>query len=47
MILCNLISVTVPYSLLTIAKEGQRIVGKDGTVYEVVVDPLTGKKFKK
>uniref|UniRef100_K1Q718 Uncharacterized protein n=1 Tax=Magallana gigas TaxID=29159 RepID=K1Q718_MAGGI len=29
------------------AKEGQRIVGKDGTVYEVVVDPLTGKKYKK
>ncbi|KAK3580637.1 hypothetical protein CHS0354_013399 [Potamilus streckersoni] len=29
------------------AKPGTRIVGKDGTVYEVVVDPLTGKKYKK
>lgn len=29
------------------AKAGQRIVGKDGAVYEVVVDPLTGKKYKK
>ncbi|KAJ8301108.1 hypothetical protein KUTeg_020095 [Tegillarca granosa] len=29
------------------AKAGERIVGKDGTVYEVVVDPLTGKKYKK
>ena len=30
-----------------IAKEGQRIVGKDGEIYEVVVDPITGKKYKK
>ena len=30
-----------------VAKAGQRIVGKDGAVYEVVVDPLTGKKYKK
>ncbi|CAG2254687.1 unnamed protein product [Mytilus edulis] len=29
------------------AKEGQRIVGKDGQIYEVVVDPITGKKYKK
>ncbi|KAK6175190.1 hypothetical protein SNE40_013705 [Patella caerulea] len=29
------------------AKPGQRIVGKDGAVYEVVVDPITGKKYKK
>lgn len=29
------------------AAAGQRIVGKDGAVYEVVVDPLTGKKYKK
>jgi hypothetical protein len=29
------------------ATAGQRIVGKDGAVYEVVVDPLTGKKYKK
>ena len=29
------------------AKEGQRIVGKDGEIYEVVVDPITGKKYKK
>lgn len=32
---------------LQTAKAGQRIVGEDGTVYEVVVDPLTGKKYKK
>ncbi|XP_052781998.1 uncharacterized protein LOC128218381 [Mya arenaria] len=32
---------------LQMAKAGQRIVGEDGTVYEVVVDPLTGKKYKK
>ncbi|XP_070192116.1 uncharacterized protein [Littorina saxatilis] len=29
------------------AKVGARIVGKDGAVYEVVVDPITGKKYKK
>ncbi|XP_060590079.1 uncharacterized protein LOC132745239 isoform X2 [Ruditapes philippinarum] len=32
---------------LATATAGQRIVGKDGAVYEVVVDPLTGKKYKK
>jgi len=26
---------------------GTRIIGKDGKVYEVVVDPVTGKKYKK
>jgi len=36
------------YNFCTItAQAGQRIVGEDGTVYEVVVDPLTGKKYKK
>ncbi|XP_055882530.1 uncharacterized protein LOC106061672 isoform X1 [Biomphalaria glabrata] len=29
------------------AKAGDRIIGKDGTVYEVYVDPVTGKKYKK
>ncbi|XP_067932252.1 myosin-2 heavy chain-like [Watersipora subatra] len=29
------------------AKVGQRIVGDDGVVYEIYVDPKTGKKFKK
>ncbi|XP_046353245.1 uncharacterized protein LOC124133066 isoform X4 [Haliotis rufescens] len=29
------------------AKPGTRIVGKDGAVYEVVVDPVTGKKYRK
>ena len=29
------------------AKDGAQIVGKDGNVYKVVVDPLTGKKYKK
>ncbi|XP_046563193.1 uncharacterized protein LOC124272090 isoform X4 [Haliotis rubra] len=29
------------------AKPGTRLVGKDGVVYEVVVDPVTGKKYKK
>ncbi|OWF41951.1 hypothetical protein KP79_PYT10988 [Mizuhopecten yessoensis] len=29
------------------AKVGERIVGKDGAVYEIIVDPLTGKKYKK
>ncbi|KAH9510115.1 hypothetical protein Btru_043506 [Bulinus truncatus] len=29
------------------AKAGERIIGKDGTVYEVYVDPVTGKKYKK
>ncbi|RUS85817.1 hypothetical protein EGW08_006446 [Elysia chlorotica] len=29
------------------AAAGQRIVGKDGTIYEVYVDPVTGKKYKK
>ncbi|XP_064617427.1 uncharacterized protein LOC135481681, partial [Liolophura sinensis] len=28
------------------AKAGTKLIGKDGTVYEVVVDPLTGKKYK-
>ena len=28
-------------------KAGQRVVGKDGQVYEYVVDPLTGKMYKK
>lgn len=32
---------------LEMTKAGQRIVGKDGELYEVVVDPLTGKKYKK
>ncbi|ELT92842.1 hypothetical protein CAPTEDRAFT_224063 [Capitella teleta] len=32
---------------LTAAKAGTKIVGKDGEVYEIVVDPLTGKKYKK
>ena len=26
---------------------GERIVGADGVVYEIVVDPKTGKKMKK
>ena len=26
---------------------GTKLVGKDGAVYEVVVDPITGKKYKK
>ena len=30
-----------------ISPVGQRIVGADGVVYEIVVDPKTGKKFKK
>lgn len=29
------------------AKVGQRIIGDDGVVYEIVVDPKTGKKMKK
>ncbi|XP_041349516.1 uncharacterized protein LOC121368836 [Gigantopelta aegis] len=29
------------------AKPGERVVGKDGVVYEIVVDPITGKKYKK
>ncbi|GFO14402.1 hypothetical protein PoB_004090700 [Plakobranchus ocellatus] len=29
------------------AAAGQKIVGKDGTIYEVFVDPVTGKKYKK
>lgn len=32
---------------LQTAVAGQKIVGKDGAIYEVVVDPLTGKKYKK
>lgn len=34
-------------NFIVLAKAGQRIVGKDGAIYEVVVDPLTGKKYKK
>lgn len=33
--------------ILNKTKEGGRFIGKDGAVYEVVVDPLTGKKYKK
>ncbi|CAL1528526.1 unnamed protein product [Lymnaea stagnalis] len=29
------------------AKAGDRIIGKDGTIYEIYVDPVTGKKYKK
>ena len=29
------------------AKAGQRVIGKNGQEYEVVVDPLTGKKYLK
>ncbi|XP_059175867.1 uncharacterized protein LOC131955682 [Physella acuta] len=29
------------------AKAGDRIVGKDGKIYEIFVDPVTGKKYKK
>ena len=29
------------------AKDGAKIVGKDGNIYKIVVDPLTGKKYKK
>ena len=28
-------------------KPGTKITGKDGQQYEIVVDPLTGKKYKK
>ena len=28
-------------------KPGTKLRGKDGEVYEIVVDPLTGKKYKK
>ena len=34
-------------SLCPPATAGQKIVGKDGTIYEVYVDPVTGKKYKK
>ena len=26
---------------------GNRVIGKDGKVYEYCVDPVTGKKYKK
>ena len=42
----NCLELIVFISFLS-AKAGQRIVGKDGAIYEVVVDPLTGKKYKK
>ena len=29
------------------AKDGAKVVGKDGNLYKIVVDPLTGKKYKK
>lgn len=35
------------HEMIQKAKVGERIVGKDGAVYEIVVDPLTGKKYKK
>ena len=38
---------TYAFTGLSTGKPGTKIVGKDGQQYEIVVDPLTGKKYKK
>ena len=37
----------IHFLVLFTAIPGTRIIGKDGAEYEVIVDPITGKKYKR